>query len=346
MELLDRYLEAVRKHLPWQRQDDIIAELRANLESQLEEKEEALGRPLTQAETEEWLKKLGSPIQVAAGYQTHQYLIGPNIFPTYRYVLKLACSWATVIYSIVAVVQAFATQNAGGHALLDALLHLPYVLVTTAAWVTLVFAAIEYAVAKQYLKLPAMCAPSPGWSPGSLPPLGQDSASGKKPRSYAQAVAEVVFGILFLGWLLMIPEHPFLLMGPGAYWLKASPFELAPVWVPFFWCVVALNIAQIGWNIENLLRGRWQRPQPVKQAVFKVVGLAPMTILLTARDHVVVLLRNPAADHAQYGETLHSINDYIHWSAAVVCTIIALQLGWEVVQLILNSYRKRVAAMQ
>ena len=92
MELLDRYLEAVRKHLPWQRQDDIIAELRANLESQLEEKEEALGRPLTQAEMEEWLKKLGSPIQVAAGYQTHQYLIGPNIFPTYRYVLKLACS--------------------------------------------------------------------------------------------------------------------------------------------------------------------------------------------------------------------------------------------------------------
>ena len=71
-----------------------------------------------------------------------------------------------------------------------------------------------------------------------------------------------------------------------------------------------------------------------------------MTILLTARDHVVVLLRNPAADHAQYGETLHSINDYIHWSAAVVCTIIALQLGWEVVQMILNSYRKRVAAMQ
>ncbi|HEY1901143.1 MAG TPA: hypothetical protein VGG56_01855 [Terracidiphilus sp.] len=53
MEFLDRYLEAVKKHLPWQRQDDILAELRANLESQLEEKEEALGRPLTQAEAED-----------------------------------------------------------------------------------------------------------------------------------------------------------------------------------------------------------------------------------------------------------------------------------------------------
>src|SRR5580658_6785303 len=110
MELLDRYLQAVRKHLPWQRQDDIIAELRANLEAQLEEKEAALGRPLTQAEAEGWLKQLGSPMQVAAGYQPQQYLIGPNIFPTYRYVLKLACSWATIIYSIVTVVQLFVAQ--------------------------------------------------------------------------------------------------------------------------------------------------------------------------------------------------------------------------------------------
>ena len=31
MELLDRYLQAVKKHLPLQRQDDILAELRANL---------------------------------------------------------------------------------------------------------------------------------------------------------------------------------------------------------------------------------------------------------------------------------------------------------------------------
>ena len=43
MELLDRYLNAVRRHLPWLRQDDIIAELRANLEAQLEDKEAAAG---------------------------------------------------------------------------------------------------------------------------------------------------------------------------------------------------------------------------------------------------------------------------------------------------------------
>jgi len=38
MELLDRYLQAVKKYLPLARQEDIIAELRANMEAQLEDK--------------------------------------------------------------------------------------------------------------------------------------------------------------------------------------------------------------------------------------------------------------------------------------------------------------------
>ena len=104
MELLDRYLAAVKKHLPWERQDDIIAELRANLEAQLEDKEAELGRPLTKEEAEEWLKQIGPPIQVAARYQRQQYLIGPAVFPTYWYVLRLALTWCTIIYAIAKTV--------------------------------------------------------------------------------------------------------------------------------------------------------------------------------------------------------------------------------------------------
>jgi hypothetical protein len=219
------------------------------------------------------------------------------------------------------------------------------VLFNAAAWVTIIFAAIEFGVMRGYVKLPALCAPSPNWTPGSLPPMGRDGVAGKKPRSYAQAVAEVVFGILFLCWLLLIPQHPWLLMGPGAYWLKASPFELAPVWAPFFWCVVAINIVQNGWNIEALLSGRWQRPQPMKQAVFQLLGLIPLAIILTAPGKIVVLLRHPATDRARYGLQLDAINHYIHWSAEAICALIVLQLGWSAVRLTLNSYRRRAAAM-
>jgi hypothetical protein len=137
MELLDRYLEAVKKHLPWQRQDDIVAELRANLEAQLEEKEAALGRPLPQAEAEAWLKQLGSPMQMAAPYQPQQYLIGPAIFPIYRNVMKIAVSWCIVIYTI-ATATALLVHAPHLIDFLHILTSLPAIMITTAAWVTLV----------------------------------------------------------------------------------------------------------------------------------------------------------------------------------------------------------------
>ncbi len=293
MNFLDRYLEAVRKHLPWQRQDDIIAELRANLESQLEEKEAGLGRPLTQAEVEAWLKQLGSPMQVAAGYQPQQYLIGPAVFPTYRYVLRVACTWAAIICAIVSVVQVFSQANPTGTALLDALLRVPYSLLMTAAWITLAFAAVEYAVARGYMCIPSMAAPPQAWSPAGLPPLAGPLPHGEKPPSFAQAVVAAVFSFLSLAWLLLIPRYPFLIAGPGIYYLQSSPYTLAPVLIQFFWCVVALNVLQLGWRMENLWRERWQQRQPILHLVFKLFGLVPLLVLVTAPNRAIVLLRHP-----------------------------------------------------
>lgn len=344
MELLDRYLEAVKKHLPWQRQDDIIAELRANLESQLEEKEAELGRPLTTQEAEEWLKQLGAPMQMAAPYQPQQYLIGPAVFPIYRAVLKIAFTWVIIIYSIVTAASLLA-KSPGPDDLLRAVLNLPMILMTTAAWVTLVFAALEYAVTHNRIKFPTKVAPSAGWSPGTLPPIGQEAISGKKPRTFASAVAEVIFGFIFLVWLLLVPRHPYLLLGPGALYLAASPFHLAPVWVPVYWCVFALNILQLGWNAENLWRGRWQKPQPLKRAVLAALGLVPLVFLLTAPGRASVLLKHPLLDEAHYGATLNVINQAVNKSAALLCAIVAVQLLWGIAQLILTSYRKRAAAM-
>jgi len=50
MELLDRYLQAVRFWLPPAQQNDIIAELGDDLRSQVEDRESSLGRPLNEDE--------------------------------------------------------------------------------------------------------------------------------------------------------------------------------------------------------------------------------------------------------------------------------------------------------
>ena len=97
MELIERYLQAVKFALPQQQRDDIIKELRDNLLSQVEEKEAELGHPLGEDEQAELLKKLGSPMQLASRYRKQQYMIGATMFPIYWKVLKaslgLARSW-------------------------------------------------------------------------------------------------------------------------------------------------------------------------------------------------------------------------------------------------------------
>jgi len=45
MNLLNRYLRAVGRLLPKPRRDDIVAELRANILSQMEDREQELGAP-------------------------------------------------------------------------------------------------------------------------------------------------------------------------------------------------------------------------------------------------------------------------------------------------------------
>jgi len=303
MELLDRYLQAVRKPLPWQRQDDIIAELRANLEAQLEEKEEALGRALTPAEAEEWIKSLGSPVQMAAHYQPQQYLIGPAIYPVYTHILRLASMWAIVIYIVVNTITIVLSSTATGQTVADAAFRLPWVLIQ------------ERPVER-----------------------------GKKRRTYAHAVAEIVFGFIFLGWLLVVPKHPFLMFGPGAAVLHASPFRPAPVLWTFYWLLLCLSAIELAWSCINLLRDAWQTPNRYRHIVMKFLGLVPMVFMATAPHGVYVLLRNPGIDADRYGRTLDSINQGAHTVVLLMCAIVSLQFVWEIAKLVYESMRDRAVA--
>src|SRR6478736_7112202 len=242
MELLERYLQAVKKYLPARRQDDIIAELRANMESQIEDRESELGRPLTTSELEDLLRKMGHPMLVASRYQPQQYLIGPTLFPMYLYVLRITMLWAFVICMIVTVVVTPLTTT-GARAIFESLMRMPGILIQTAAWITLVFAALDIFKARYPNAFPTATGISTGvtqnWNPSTLPPLEKDANRPGKRRSFAQAVAEIIFGSLFLVWLLLIPSHPFLMLGPGVVFLKVVPYQLSPAWWAFFWWLIA-----------------------------------------------------------------------------------------------------------
>jgi hypothetical protein len=345
MDLLDRYLQAVKKHLPWQRQDDILSELRANLEAQLEDKEAGLGRPLTTGEAEDWLRQIGPPIQIAARYQPQQYLIGPVLFPTYWFVLRMAAFWVMIAYSIGVAVQV-AVRTPSWAAVIEGVLRVPEVLLTTAASVTLIFAVIEFLATRYPGRWPALAAFPGEWSPSALPPTEKDSVRGETPRSRARDIAAVIMIFLCLVWFLLLPHHPYVLLGPGAAYLSASPFQGAPVWVQVYWWIVASTLFQLIWRCIALYFGKWQQQRNAERTAVAAIGLIPLGLLLSIGDHAYITLKHPALDQLRYGVALNSINKSIYMCLLLFCAINVLQLLWGIGRMGLNVYRKRAAAMR
>ncbi len=88
MNLIDKYIAEVGKHLPRKNRSDIEAEIRSTLEDMLDERKQGDG-PADEAMVMALLKEYGSPREVADKYKTHQYLIGPRLFPIFEMVVKI-----------------------------------------------------------------------------------------------------------------------------------------------------------------------------------------------------------------------------------------------------------------
>ncbi|MBJ7485516.1 hypothetical protein [Brevundimonas sp.] len=118
MTLTDRYLKAVAAQLPRATRDDIIAELRDAIQTRMEDREESLGRPLSEAEQEAVLREVGHPLTVAARYGSGpQHVVGPELYPWWMFGVKVALVAMAAITVIGLVVRVFAGDMMAGQAI-------------------------------------------------------------------------------------------------------------------------------------------------------------------------------------------------------------------------------------
>ena len=96
MDLLDRYLQAVKFWLPRKQKQDILAELSEDIRSEIEDKEAELGRPARSSRARSHPHRWGHPMLVAERYLPQRSLIGPVLLPAYTLVLKIA----TLVYLV------------------------------------------------------------------------------------------------------------------------------------------------------------------------------------------------------------------------------------------------------
>jgi hypothetical protein len=97
--------------------------------------------------------------------------------------------------------------------------------------VTMTFAILEY-VHRQH----GQGASWNEWDPAKLPPLTHP----KKQKSRATRIADLVMHCLWMLYVLAIPHHLYLVLGPGATFLTRLSADFAPVWRLFYIAILVL----------------------------------------------------------------------------------------------------------
>lgn len=311
IELVDRYLQAVRFWLTKKdTQEGVVAELGDDLRSQVEEKENELGRRLDQHEVSEILKRCGPPMVVAARLGPKSYVIGPTLYPIYVFVLKMVLFWILVpVFVFIVGPSTLAFTGSWSRAFGITLGSLWNGLFISAGIITLVFAVIE--------RTPAQAAIACKWDPLSLPPVKKHE---RKP-SLAHAVCELAFGWFGLVWLLLLPKYPALLFGPASAFLTPGP-----IWHHFYLPIILFSVLGLLRSALTLAKPQWQWFPPLSQLLQTVFGMIILRFMLNAATNVshgewqtFVALTDSARHSAQYIRVAAIVNGSV---------LIALAASW------------------
>ena len=318
MELIDRYLQSVKSALPKRQQEDVVRELTDEVLSRVEEKEDALGRPLMEDEQVALLKELGHPWLLASHYRKRRYLIDPALFALYWIVVRLVLVVMFVAMAIGAI-----TMATTGHSLLASLgtfIAYPFAALKALAIVTLGFMVLDI--------LQAKCSFFERWDPRTLPKLNK---SQKRPSTFENA-AGLILGAVFGVWWLVGLKHQFWLLGPGAAFVR-----LGPIFQTLYPLYVALVLVDITRHTIALLRPSLEWARTILRLLSRVINLLALYLLLRAPDFFV-----PAAglDTKLY-EGLKGVNQAIHLGLTIAAVIATAQFAWDLYKTFIAGNRQQ-----
>ena len=307
MDLVDRYVHAVKCHLPVGQQEDIANELTDDILSKIKDKEMELDRHLDEAEQAAVLKQYGHPYLFAMRYRPQQHLIGPAVFPFYWTTLKVTLAVSLAVHVVVVV-----ATNIGQHEPQRILpsLGLLSVAIQSFFWVTVVFAAIDFSQARLHLL--------DEWSPRSLPRVTDRSAAPNRPT----LLAELVGGVLFLAWWLAVPHYPFLILGPAASFLT-----LSPAWHRVYLAAAVPGIVSILMAAAILAFSSYAWLAKWRPLVVNLATLGAVTMLMKAGDLVM-----PTPAMVDRGDMVNAINNGITVVLAIISIVTVGQTVHEVIR--------------
>jgi hypothetical protein len=288
MELVDRYLYAVRNGLPKGQQDDIIAELGEDLRSEIGDLETGLGRPVNEAEVVEILKQRGHPAAVAGRYLPQQYLIGPALFPVYMLVVRIVTAVLVPVFALIVGPIAVATAPQPSHAVVQSLWDLAMAVVFSVGVITVVFAILE--------RHPVNVKPFEKWDPRQLPRVPKsppDSRSTPRATAVAELAASFITATLYVAWFRTMFD------------VGGVHITLNPIWRSLYWPFLAVIL---GGSVKGWVSLMW--PERLRLRFGIRVVLNAITVILAA----ILLNTGVWVDIAATGVSAAGIADAVRWT--------------------------------
>lgn len=316
MDLLERYLASVRILLPAKKRDDIVAELREALTERREERSAEIGRALTPEEDEKMLRDFGHPVVVAARYGQQQYLIGPDLFPLFSFVLRLVLAVVVAATLLTGVMSAIASSVAVWPAVAKSLTTAWNSALVAVAVVTLVFAGLQ--------RHPPRAGLLTDWRVRDLPEF-------KKPRQpgWVHHVAGIVANVIFiLWWMRVMPLSPTVPL-EGGHVLHVG---LAPVWQTLSLPVVLLSLLAIAVHAVRLRRESGARVATCLDLMLQIGLVFVAGFALRAGHQVVVIATGLPPQGVTEAE--QGLNSAMHMTLAVVLFVALIRAGYDLWKLV------------
>ncbi len=314
MNLIDKYVVEIGKHLPRKQRADISKEIRSTLLDMLEERKPA--SPESDAVVIELLKEYGEPREVAESYIGPRYLISPRIYPLFELVTKIVLS-VVIGIAIVGMAIALIGSSLTGLEFLsrvgESALGLLGSLVTVFGNIVIVFAILDRV-------LPASEFEPEDWDPQAL-------AAEPDPDEvkYGEQIVGIFFLVLFLIIFNIYPD--ILRFG----FIEENDWDFLPLVLSdaFFNYLPWINILfliEIGVGVYLIRVGVWSAASRIVTILINLAGIALAVAMLRGPSLLDFIHGDPPGNLAR----LASIGDLI---SGIVLIIVIIISGIEIAQM-------------
>lgn len=270
--MIERYIYAVTRELPEQYRAEIADELEALINDLLTGMDMDVPE---ERKVETVLRELGNPKELANRYRgKERYLIGPKLFEQYLFVLKIVVLSVFVGISVATGISVMFSGDNAGELVLTYVGSLFSAVLQGAAWVTGIFALLEY----KDVSLDSD-GENEQWDPRTLPEIPARKALIPRGESVFAIIATTVFLPLFFFFADKI----------GIYYKVGNDIEFLPVFMDHslaalkvtILVVFVLNILS---EVIKLVKGRWTLRVALATTALDVISASWLVLFLNRKD--------------------------------------------------------------